>query len=165
MRFTILEEKVEMAKQLVIGLLDRIGVKTEVEASLREGNLCIEVRGDQEGILIGRHGRTLDALQMLVNRMVNKRLEKPVRVVLDINDYQKRRADTLAKMAFRFAEKAQRTGRAQTIGPFNAHDRRIIHVALKEDSTLRTESLGEGEMKSITIIPKGKEEGKVTPFE
>lgn len=158
-----MEEGVQIAKELTIGLLGRMGVKIEVEAFLKEGNLYIEIKGDQEGILIGRHGRTLDSLQLLINRMVNKRLEKPVRVVLDINDYQKRRADTLARMAFRFGEKVKRTGRAQTIGPFNAHDRRIIHVALKEDAGLRTESLGEGEMKKITIIPKAKEGSKIEP--
>ena len=159
-----MEEGLRLLKQLTIGLLERMGVKTEVEAFLKEGNLYIEIKGDQEGILIGKHGRTLDSLQLLINRMVNKRLKNAVRVVLDINDYQKRRADTLAKMAFRLGEKAKRTGRALTIGPFNAHDRRIIHVALKEDPSLKTESLGEGEMKKIKIIPT-KEGRKSKPLE
>ena len=146
-------EEVEIAKQLMTELLERIGVKAEVEAVLSEGDLDLEIRGDQEGILIGRHGRTLDSLQFLINRMVNKRLKRPVRIVLDINDYRKRKAESLEKMAIRIGEKAKSKGRPLTIGPFNAHDRRLIHIALKEAPSVRTESLGEGKLKRIRIIP------------
>jgi len=156
-----LEEEVTIAKDLIKGLLERIGVKGEVEGFLKEGDLNLEIKGDREGILIGKHGRTLDALQILTNRMVNRRLAKPLRVIVDIDDYRKRRADALAKMALRLGEKAKRKGHPLTIGPFNAHDRRLIHVALKEDPSIRTESLGEGTLKKITIIPtRNKEEGR-----
>ncbi len=156
-----MEEEVEVAKQLITGLLERIGAKTEVEGFVKEGSLHLEIKGDQEGILIGRHGRTLDSLEILINRMVNKRLIRPVRVVLDIDDYRKRRADTLTKMALRLGENAKRRGHPLTIGPFNAQDRRLIHIALKEDPSIRTESLGEGELKKITIIPtRSNEEGR-----
>ena len=83
-------EEIEIAKELTIGLLERMGVKTEVEGFLKEGNLCLEIKGDHEGILIGKHGRTLESLQILINRMVNKRLKNAMRVVLDIDDYRKR---------------------------------------------------------------------------
>ena len=150
-------EEIEIAKELTIGLLERMGVKTEVEGFLKEGNLCLEIRGDQEGVLIGKHGRTLESLQMLINRMVNKRLKSAVRIVLDIDDYRKRRVDSMANMAYRLGEKAKRTGFSLTVGPFNAHDRRIIHLTLKEDPSLNTESLGEGELKKVKIIPIKKE--------
>jgi spoIIIJ-associated protein len=156
-----LEEEVEVAKELTIGLLDRMGAKVEVEGFLKEEALYLEIKGDQEGILIGRHGRTLESLQILINRMVNKRLAKPLRLVLDIDDYRKRRADTLTKMAVRIGEKAKSKGHPLSIGPFDARDRRLIHIALKEDPSLRTESLGEGDLKKITIIPvRSKEEGR-----
>ncbi len=156
-----MEEEVEVAKQLTVGLLDRMGAKVEVAGFLKEEALYLEIRGDQEGILIGRHGRTLEALQILINRMVNKRLAKPLRIVLDIDDYRKRRADTLTKMAVRIGEKAKSKGHPLSIGPFDAHDRRLIHIALKEDPSLRTESLGEGNLKKVTIIPvRSKEEGR-----
>ena len=150
-------EEIEIAKQLTIELLERMGVKAEVEGFLKEGTLYLEIKGDQEGILIGKHGRTLESLQMLVNRMVNKRLKNAMRVVIDIDDYRKRRADSMAQMAHRMGEKAKSTGRPQTAGPLNAHDRRIIHLTLKEDPFLKTESLGEGELKKIKIIPVKKE--------
>jgi len=150
-------EEIEIAKQLTIGLLERMGVKTEVEGFLKEGALCLEIKGDQEGILIGKHGRTLESLQLLINRMVHKRLKNAMRVILDIDDYRKRRADSMAEMAHRLGEKAKGTGHSLTAGPFNAHDRRIIHVTLKEDPSLKTESLGEGELKKVKIIPMKKE--------
>ena len=159
-----MEEEIEIAKQLMMGLLERIGIDKEVEGFLKEGDLYLEIKGDREGILIGRHGQTLDALQMLISRMVNKKLKRPLKVVLDIDDYRKRRADILTKMAFRIGEKAKRTGHVLTIGPFNAQDRRIIHIALKEDPSIRTESLGEGDIKKITIIPNKKEGGRNDSF-
>jgi spoIIIJ-associated protein len=144
------------------GLLERIGVKAEVEVTFEEGDLRLEIKGDQEGILIGRHGRTLDSFQFLINRMVNKRLETPVRIVLDINDYRKRKSENLKKMAIRVGEQVKSKGRPLTIGPFDARDRRLVHIALKEDPSVRTESLGEGKLKKITVIPilKREEEGR-----
>jgi spoIIIJ-associated protein len=150
-------EEIEIAKELTIGLLERMGVRAKVEGFLKEGNLCLEIKGDQEGGLIGKHGRTLESLQMVINRMVNKRLKSAVRVVLDIDDYRKRRVDTMANMANRLGEKAKRIGHSLTVGPFNSHDRRIIHLTLKEDPFLKTESLGEGELKKVKIIPIDKE--------
>jgi spoIIIJ-associated protein len=88
--------------------------------------------------------------------MVNKRLKNTLRVVLDIDDYRKRRGDNIAQMAIRLGDKAKRTGHSQTVGPFNAYDRRIIHLTLKEDPSLNTESLGEGELKKVKIIPMKK---------
>jgi spoIIIJ-associated protein len=151
-------EEIEIAKQLTIGLLNRMGLKTEVEGFFKEGSLYLEIKGDQEGILIGKYGRTLESIQMIVNRMVNKQLKNSMRVVIDIDDYRKRRSDNMAKMALRLGEKAKRTGHFLTAGPFNAYDRRIIHLTLKEDPSLKTESLGEGDLKKIKIIPI-KEEG------
>jgi spoIIIJ-associated protein len=159
-----LEEEIEIARQLMMGLLERMGVGKEVEGFLIGGDLYLEIKGDLEGVLIGRHGRTLDALQMLISRMVHKKLKRPLKVVLDIDGYRKRRTDILTQMAFRIGEKARGTGHVMTIGPFNAHDRRIIHMVFKEDPSIRTESIGEGEVKKITIIPKKKEEGKIDSF-
>ncbi len=138
------------------GLLERMGLKTEVNGLIREGDLYLDLKADREGILIGTHGRTLESLQFLINRMVNKQLKEPVKVFLDINQYKERRADSLTKMAARLGEKAKRMGKAITVGPFIAHDRKLIHLTLKEDPSIETESLGEGEMKRVKITPKSK---------
>lgn len=146
-----------MAKRLTLELLQRMGVEPEVEGFLKEGELWIEVKSDQGEILIGRRGRTLDSLHFLINRMINKELKESVRLVLDINDYKKKRVDSLRKMAMRLGESAKRTGKEITIGPFNAKERRVIHIALQGNPSLKTESLGEGEMKRIKIIPTKNE--------
>jgi spoIIIJ-associated protein len=152
-----LEEWVEVARELMQGLLQRLGIETEVEGSVKDGDIYLEVKGDDGGILIGKHGRTLEAVQIIISRMVNKQIKKPVRVILDVADYKKRRADSLEKMAGRLGENVKKTGREVMIGPFNAHDRRIIHIALKEDLSLKTESVGEGDWKKIKIIPTRQE--------
>lgn len=151
-----MEEPVEICKQLVAGLIERMGIEAEVEGSIKEDVLSIEVKGDREGVLIGKHGRTLDALQLLVGRMLTKRVGQPLRVVLDIDHYRERRAGSLTKMARRIGGRVKRLGKPITIGPLNAHDRRIIHMALREDPDVRTESLGEGAVKRVAIIPQEK---------
>ena len=148
-----MEEEIGTANQLMVELLQKMNVEAEVNSYLKEGNVCIDITGDTDGILIGRHGRTLEALQVLVNRMVNRRTKEPVRIVVDIDGYRTRRADSLARMAARVGDRVKTTGKPMTIGPFNAHDRRIIHIALKEEPSLRTESIGEGLIKKISIIP------------
>jgi spoIIIJ-associated protein len=101
-------EEVNIAKQFLIELLRRMEIEAEVEGFAKERDIYLEIKGDKDGILIGRHGRTLEALQLLINRMVNKQMKEPVRVVLDIDQYRNRRADSLAKMAGRFAERVRR---------------------------------------------------------
>ena len=143
----------EVARQLTSGLLQRMGIETEVEAFVREGDVYIEIKSDEGGILIGKQGRTLESLQILISRMVNKQVKEPVGIIVDIADYKKRRADSLTKMACRLGDSVKKTGKGVTLGPFSAHDRRIIHITLKEDPSLKTESLGEGEWKRLKIIP------------
>ena len=150
------EEKVDIAKQLLIGLLERMGINAEVDGSLKEGDLILNVTSDKEGILIGKHGRILDSLLFLINRMINKQLRESVKVYLDINHYKVKRSESLSKMAIRLGEKVKWSGKPFTVGPFNPHDRRIIHMALKEDPLLETESIGEAEMKRIKIISKSQ---------
>ncbi len=107
------------------------------EDTREEGSLCLEVEGDSEGILVGKHGRTLEALEILINRMVNRRVKEPVRVVLDVGGYRKRQADSLGKLAGRLGERAKERRKAITVGPFNAQERRIIHLALQQDPLVK----------------------------
>ena len=156
-----MEDSIEIARQIMMGLLEKMEMNAELRGSLMGRDIYLEVKGDQQGILIGRYGRTLDSLQFIINRMVNKRLKEPVKVILDVNEYRKNREENLKKMAIRSGEKAKLRGFSLTVGPFSAYDRRIIHLALKEDPFLRTESLGEGEMKRVKIIPSKKEGARV----
>ena len=153
------EEWVEIARDLAQGILQRLGIESEIEGSIREEELHLEIKSGEGGILIGKHGRTLDSLQVLLNRMLIKRIKRPIRIVLDVDGYKNRRAESLKKMAARLGERVKKTGMAVTIGAFNSYDRRIIHLAFRDDVTVKTESLGEGDWKKIKIIPTRREEG------
>ena len=146
-------DEVENAKDLLKGLIERMGVEVEIEGRLRDGCIWLEVTGDMEGILIGKHGRTLEALQVIVSRMTCKGAKNPARIVVDVGQYRQRREESLAKLANRMGEKVKREGKTVTMGPFNAHDRRIIHMALQDDQHVKTESIGEGPLKKIAILP------------
>jgi len=97
--------------------------------------------------------------------MVNKRLKNAMRVILDVDGYRKRRAESMAQMALRLGDEAKRTGHSQVAGLLNAYDRRIIHITLKEDPFLETESIGEGELKRVKIVPLKDRDNPLKPFE
>jgi spoIIIJ-associated protein len=158
-----LEEETGIANQFMVELLQKMDVEAAVHSEMKEGNICIDITGDKDGILIGRHGRTLEALQVLINRMVNRKTKEPVRIVVDIDGYCGRRAESLARMAVRVGDRVKTTGKPMTIGPFNAHDRRIIHITLREEPSLRTESIGEGVIKKISIIPSAGKGDSIQP--
>ena len=152
-------EEVEISRQFLLGLLERMGMAVEVEGMIKDGYVCLDIKGDKDGMLIGKHGRTLEAIELIINRMVNRRVDEPLRVLVDIDRYRERRAESLAKMAAGLGEKARKEASPITVGPYNSHDRRIIHLALREDPSVETESFGEGPMKKLMVRPKGKEKG------
>ena len=119
-----------------------------------EGYIKIDLTGPDLGVLIGRRGDTLDALQYYINLAANKNVEKRERFVVDIEGYRQRREDTLSKLALRLAEKAKRKGRDVVLEPMNPHERRIIHTTLQDHSTVFTYSEGEEPYRKIVIAPK-----------
>ncbi len=153
---TLLEQQTELAlaKETLETILDLIPMDTKVAAQRVDGNINLNIEGDNSGLLIGRRGRTLDALQFIVNKIVNKTLERKVRVVVDSERYRRRRRDSLRQLALRMGDKAKRIGKSVTTNPMNPADRRIVHLALKDDNRLDTRSRGEGLMKKVVIIPR-----------
>lgn len=133
-----------------------MGAHAEVKGFVRQGAIYLEMRTDQEEMLIGKGGKVLDSLQFLINRIVNKRLGESIKIYLDINQYKAKKVERLSKMAIQLGKKVKKSGKSILIGPYNPHDRRVIHLALKKDPSLKTESLGEGEMKKIRIFPAGQ---------
>lgn len=125
-----------------------------VRAEQVDGSIALYIDGDQSGLLIGRKGRTLDALQFIVNKIVNKALAKRVPVTIDAENYRQRRRDSLIQMALRMGDKAKRIRKPVSTNPLNPHDRRIVHLALRDDKDLDTRSRGEGLMKKVLIIPR-----------
>jgi spoIIIJ-associated protein len=105
-------------------------------------------------LLIGRHGQTLDAIQYIVGRIVGKQLGDKRMVVVDTEQYRERRQESLERLARHMGDKAKTTGKAVSLQPMNASERRIVHLALKHDRAIETRSEGEGGMKTIRIFPR-----------
>ena len=145
---------VETAKETLENILALLPIETTVHAEQADGKISLKIEGDTSGILIGRKGKTLDALQYIVNRVVNKNSDKKIRVVIDSENYRQRRIESLTQLALRMGDKTKRLKRPLTTNPLNPHDRRIIHLALQDDENLDTRSRGEGLMKKVVIIPK-----------
>ncbi|MBW1752350.1 MAG: Jag N-terminal domain-containing protein, partial [Deltaproteobacteria bacterium] len=129
---------------------------TDAKISVKEGRgrIFFNVNGGETGVLIGKQGQTLEAIQYLVEKMVNKRSSKRIRVQVDVEGYLQNRRFGLQKRTKQLAEKAKRTGKPATMGQMNAHDRRIVHLAVKDDGGVQTQSMGEGYLRELVIYPK-----------
>ena len=147
-------EGLNVAKESLESILSLIPVETTVKAEQLNGRISLTIDGETSGILIGRKGKTLDAIQYIVNKIVSKKIEKKIRIVVDSENYRKRRIETLTNLAHKLGDKAKRTNKSITTNPLNPHDRRIIHLALKKDNGLDTRSRGDGLLKKVVIIPK-----------
>lgn len=150
------DDGVRLAKEALENILSRIPVEASVQAEATDGKIILDIDGDKSGLLIGRKGKTLDALQFIVNKIVNKAMEKKMTVVVDSENYRRRRKESLTQMAHKIAEKAKRIKKPVATNPLNPHDRRIIHLALKEDDELDTKSRGDGLLKKVLVIPRNK---------
>ena len=118
------------------------------------GGPVIDISGEDSGLLIGRRGQTLQSLQFIVNLIVRREFGESVRVVLDVESYRQRREASLRDMANKVAERVLQTGRSITLEPMSAADRRIVHISLADREDISTESVGFGEERKVTIIPK-----------
>ena len=147
------------AMETVKNILGAAGAQTL--ATLRSahdqesGGPVIDISGEDSGLLIGRRGETLRALQFMVNMIVNTKLEDAdVRVALDVERYRERRSNNLRDLAKTVADKVANSGRAITLEPMSPADRRVIHVTLAEHPRVTTQSAGFGEQRKVTIAPK-----------
>ena len=139
------------AQTVLKELLRCMDMDVTIEVS---GANVLNIVGDGSGILIGKRGQTLDALQFVLNRIINKSRDEQVYVNIDTEGYRERHVNQLAGMAVRMAAKARKSGRAVSLERMNPHDRRIIHLALKDDPAVSTKSVGEGSFKKVVIVPR-----------
>jgi len=157
---TVLTEK---AKAALVEILHFMGMVATVEqkAAANGAEIILEVKAENSGLLIGRKGQTLEALQYLVDRIAGERQgsEGP-HVVIDIENYRERRRRALEDMALRLGEKAKRQRKTVTVDALSAADRRVIHAALQDDPWLTTKSLGQGSYRRLLIIPEGDRKKK-----
>ena len=146
------------AKEVLAEILNLMGISAEVELRLGEktGETVVEIRAENSGLLIGRKGQTLEALQYLVSRIAGERAGTDApHIVVDIENYRQRRRKALEDMALRLGEKAKRQRMTVTVDALSAADRRIIHAALQDDPWVTTKSLGQGSYRRLLIIPEG----------
>jgi spoIIIJ-associated protein len=136
--------------KIVTGISEEADIRCEQE----KGKLIYRISGGQSGVLIGKRGQTLEAIQYLLEKMINKKSGNRVRVLVDVEGYLAKRKSNLQQMAMRMAEKAKRTKKPVTIGQMNSHDRRIIHIQLKDERDIRTQSMGDGYYRKLMIFPK-----------
>ena len=149
------DEKAEDARRVTQGILDRMELDARVEFRDDDENIVLDITGPDAGRAIGKKGMTLEALQFLVNKMVNRDPDERRHIVLDSGDYRERHDNGLIAMAKREAKRASQTGRVVTLEPMSARDRRVVHVALSQFTGVSTRSEGEGADRRLQIIPAG----------
>jgi len=139
-------------------ILKLTGIGAEVTTSLKGGKVVADIRSPNGAILIGRKGQTLNALQLIVNLIVNRDEKTRTRVIVDSESYRQRRENALVKMAKEVANEVKREGQPRELEPMNPAERRVVHLALKNDKDVETTSKGEGGYRRVVVSPRKKEE-------
>ncbi len=137
-------------------VFEKMDVDVEIEKEEDEESILLRVTGKDSGIIIGRRGETLDALQYLTSLLVNKRSDEYKRVTVDIENYRKKREATLVRLADRLADRVIRYRRSVTLEPMNPYERRIIHSTLQDNDYVETYSVGEDPNRKVVITLKQK---------
>ncbi len=148
-----------LAEEILVELLDRMDLPSEVEVddvAVDDGlpTIQLSIHGEFGGILIGRHGDTLGALQFLLGLMVGRRAGRRARVIVDVEGYRERRANLLNDLALRAAERAARYRQPIFMDPMAPGERRIVHLALQDHPAVQTHSIGEGDSRRVVVSPK-----------
>ena len=162
----VVEHDADVAREVLLQLLKGMHVQATVEARRADAEdehdldeqgkppLIVNIKGDDLGLLIGRRGETLRDLQYLARAIVAKRADHHVNLVVDVEGYRQRRERQLRQLAARLAERAASTRKTVALEPMPANERRIIHLALRDHPDVTTQSVGAGEYRKVTIIPK-----------
>jgi spoIIIJ-associated protein len=148
------EDVVSPVVEILDTLLGLMGVQGNVEVLSKELPLGLNINGDDLGILIGRRGQTLVALEYITKLIVVRRLKAWVPLTVDVGGYKRRRRDSLQKLALYLAEQVKSRRRAMPMEPMPADERRIIHLALADHPDVTTQSIGDGENRKIVILPR-----------
>lgn len=145
---------VEIGSIVIDKIAELITEGATVTSEVKHGVINYEIHGGNSAVLIGKRGQTLEAIQYLVDKIVKKQSEQKLRIQVDIEGYLEERKENLVNLAIRMSEKVKKTGKPSTIGQMSSQDRRIVHLALKEDRDVRTQSMGEGYYRRLVIFPR-----------
>lgn len=154
-RVSIVEKPENEASKVVEELLQKMKIEYQIDnVEWDNGVTRINIVGKDMGLLIGRKGETLNALQFLAGLMVNRKREQKMRIVLDVEDYRKKREQSLEALALRLSEKVKQTQKNVIMRPMNPQERRIVHTILQEDPQLVTYSMGDEPNRKVVIALK-----------
>ena len=152
-----LDEQAREATAILSRVLELMGEGSDITTTEEDSEgIELSIKGDGSGLLIGRHGQTLDSLEYLVNRVLARRIKDAVPITIDTESYRERRRRQLHRMALSMAEQTKREHAPVTLEPMPPRDRRVVHLALKDDPLITTRSTGEGFMRVVEIIPVGE---------
>ncbi len=154
------EDPKDIGRDALQRIIDLITTDATISIEERSNRIFFNVKGGNSAILIGKRGQTLEAIQYVLEKIVNKKRQERIRIQVDVEGYLEKRRISLEGLATRLAEKVKRTGKPATIGQMNSHDRRIVHIALKNDGKVRTQSMGEGVLRKLVIFPKKNSQRK-----
>ena len=144
----------DIGREALQKIIDLITADATISIEKRSNRFIFNVSGGNSAVLIGKRGQTLEAIQYLVEKIVNKNRKGRVGIHVDVEGYLEKRRMSLQRLAVRMAEKVKSTGKPAAVGQMNAHDRRIVHIAFQDDTLVRTKSKGEGFLKKLVIFPK-----------
>ena len=145
---------IQNAEDFLKKLLNQMGIECTINSEIaHENRISISLEGKNMGIIIGKRGETLDAIQYLVNIVANKERKEYIKIMLDTENYRARREETLRKLAFKLSKKVQKSKKPIILEPMNPYDRRIIHSALQESKIVKTHSEGKEPFRRVVITP------------
>ena len=147
-------EAVENARSFLTKVTKAMGLAVLIDITVNEDSVVLNLRGEELGLLIGKHGQTLDALQYLTNLTSHREGRDGLRIIVDVEDYRKRRAVTLEQLALRLADRVKRSGDRMALEPMTPHERKIIHMSLQDDSRIQTFSEGDEPFRRVVISLK-----------
>lgn len=149
----VIEDPVGDAERFLREMLVTMGMAVKLSRTIQGDDVTFALEGDRVGLLIGKHGQTLDAIQLLVNAVGNKQASRHRQFFVDAEGYRERRRESLVSMAQRMADKAVALRKEITLQPMSAHERKIVHMALDSYAGVRTESRGHEPERAIVIVP------------
>jgi spoIIIJ-associated protein len=153
-KVTVIDDPQEKANTFLNHILKKMEIQAVCKTKLKDDNLYIDIIGNDMGILIGRRGQTLDAIQYLISLVVNKDRERYLRVLVDTEDYRRKREQTLIKLANKLAYRVMKTKKAIALEPMNPYERRVIHSTLQNHPYVETKSEGEEPYRKVVITTR-----------
>jgi len=154
-RVSLKEKPEEEAKKILEEILQKMRINYKINnVNWDSGKVRINLIGEDVGLLIGRKGETLNAIQFIIGLIINRKREEKIRVVLDVENYRKKKEKSLEELALRLSEKVKKTRKNVVMRPMNSQERRIVHTALQGDSQVTTFSIGEEPNRKVVISLK-----------